>query len=101
MEGVAQAPPRAFLPPLIASLSLSLVCSAPDFIALLRRGERILRRFECWLVGVERDDVGREEGEGEGCFLSKPSVVGLETLEGQHDRAKRFYCRVLKIRSVI
>ena len=25
-----------------------------------------------WLVGVERDDVGREEGEG--CFPSKMSV---------------------------
>ena len=70
MEGVAQAPPRVFLPPLIASLSL--VRSAPDFIGLLRREERILRRFESWLVGVERDDVGREEGEG--CFPSKTSV---------------------------
>ena len=58
------------------------MCSAPDFIGLLRRGERILRRFESWLVGVERDDVGREEGEGEGCFLSKPSVVGLRLIEG-------------------
>ena len=80
MEGVVQAPPRAFLPPLIPSLPLSLVRSAHDFIALLRRVERILRRFESWLVGVERDDVGREEGEG--CFLSKPSVVGLRLIEG-------------------
>ena len=75
--------------------------SAPDFIGLLRRGERILRRFESWLVGVERDDVGREEGEGEGCFASKTSVVGPEKLEGQHDGAERLYRRVLKIRSVV
>ena len=97
MEGVAQAPPRAFLPP-SHSLPLSLVCSAPDFIGLLRRGERILRRFESWLVGVERDDVGRE---GEGCSPSKTSVVGLETLEGRHIGAKRLYRRVLKVWSVV
>ena len=54
---------------------------------------------ESWLVGVERDDVGREEGEG--CFPSKPSVVGLETLEGQHAGAKRLYRRVLKVSSVV
>ena len=57
-----------------------------------------MRRFESWLVGVERDDVGREEGEG--CFPSKTSVVGLEMLEGQRDGAKRVYRRVLKVWSV-
>ena len=51
---------------------------------------------EIWLVGVERDDVGR--GEGEGSRLLKKDR--LEDLDGVHVGVKVWYCFALDWLSV-
>ena len=73
MEGVAQTCLCASLPPHIASPA-RVLCTRLRRSATSRGShlEALSGVVESWLVGVERDDVGREEGEG--CFPSKMSV---------------------------